>query len=188
MSTNAGGLISESRDGYEVLQSTVGLLRGDGIVPANARKVRKGDILSKNASNKFVVTRYTLLAETAATGQPVIVVDDAHAFEVGDTIQVEDEGGTHVIGSIDYDTNEITLTTNLTGERVADKYVKSSTAALATAVAIHIGEDLISRSYDQTIAPAFGGNFKLSKIRNYQTQTKTDLAGTVKSAFDTFSF
>ncbi len=188
MSTNAGGLISESRDGYEVLQSTVGLLRGDGIVPANARKVRKGDVLCKNASGKFEVTRYTQIAATAANGQPVVQVDDAHAFKAGDVVQIEDEAGTHTIDSIDYDTNEITLTTNLTGERAVDKYVKSSTAALAKTVAIHIGEDLISRAYDQTIAPAFGGNFKKSKIRGYYTQTKTDLDGTEKDTFDTFSF
>lgn len=183
----ATGLRSEQIVGYEVLHDTIGLLRGDGIVPANSRKVRVGDLVAKNSSTgKFQVRKSTEMRVQGVNTDTVIAVVDSHPWTVGDAIIVVGESA-DVVSSVDYDLNTITLVTGLTGTRAVGVVVETTTNNQDDAVGIHIGWDIDSKDYDQTIAPAYRGNFLYDKIRNFDAAARTDLGGISKSAFNVYS-
>ena len=84
-------------------------------VASGERGIRSGDILAKDTSKTgdyAVVCKITKLAAAAASGATALTVDDAHPFEAGDSIVVASQAA-RTIGSVNYGTNVITITSGL---------------------------------------------------------------------------
>ena len=84
-------------------------------VASGERGIRSGDILAKDTSKTgdyAVVCKITKLRSAAASGATTIQVDDAHPFEIGDSIVVASQAA-RTIGDINYETNSIGITSGL---------------------------------------------------------------------------
>ena len=84
-------------------------------VASGERGIRSGDILAKDTSKTgdyAVVCKVTQLAAAASSGATTITVDDAHPFQVGDSIVVASQSA-RTIGSINYGNNQLTITSGL---------------------------------------------------------------------------
>ena len=85
-------------------------------IEGGKRAIRVGDFLAKvnrsgNNREEYVVGKNARLAVATVTTNAIVVVDDAHPFEVGDELQV-DSATAHTIIAINYETNTITLDSN----------------------------------------------------------------------------
>jgi hypothetical protein len=81
--------------------------------------VRQGTVMSRlTTGGALTPCRCTKLASGASSGATDIVVVNAHGFMAGDPIKINGAKD-HVIDSIDYDTNTITLTVALDANQSA---------------------------------------------------------------------
>jgi hypothetical protein len=187
MVTNMGGLVSETLLGYEVLKDLVGLTRWDGVVAANQRQVRIGDLLAfDSGTSKFMVRRSTTLAVQGVNTDHTITVADAHPFSAGGKITVTGESEDTIV-SVDYTLNTIVLTNGLTNTRAVGVVAYDANANRAVAIGIHIAPIIYSKAYDQGIAPAVTGHFKYSKVRGITAAGVTELKGVYHAAWDTLT-
>ena len=193
-----------------VLRNTAGLMKYPGGLPvaANVRAIRSGDVLAKNTNNDHVqVCKFTELSATSAQTDTTLDVDDAHPFEVGDVITLDDGTNTETltIASINYDTNVITTTA---GVAQAAGYAADTDVFVATnnqdnpigiALVPHWDRDanrtgnnvdLVTPKMSPTQYGdiAIMGVFKLTAIKNFRVGTRmdTELGGADLADNDTY--
>lgn len=106
--------------------------------PTLTREVRVGEILAQDSVSKFYLPRKSTEANgLSASGQNLLTVDDAHMFEVGDTLSFGGTAADNDVVSINYETNVITLAANLSAN-VADRervFVDSNGVGTAVGIA-----------------------------------------------------
>ena len=171
---------------------------GGGSVPAGVRSVRGGDILARNTSTKkFIVVKSSFLTALVAANATVVNVNDAHPFEVGDSIVVG-TATAETITAINYVTHQITLGTSIS-KAVANKTaVKVITNGQGKGVAVALlpvrdkdaaileeKDDVTPRLSDTLYGTiALKGRFKYDKMKNFDTTVTgslhTDLAGVLQ--------
>lgn len=101
-------------------------------------RIRAGTVFARlTTGEKLVPCRCTKLASSASSGATDIVVTDAHGFMAGDPIKIN-AAKDHVIDSIDYDTNTITLTVALDANQSAAAAVIGRAALAGSEKAIGI--------------------------------------------------
>ena len=107
-------------------------------VASGERGIRSGDILAKDTSKAgdyAVVCKITNLRSSASSGSTTIQVDDAHPFEVGDSIVVASQSS-RTIGSVNYETNSIVITSGLASNASNNATVSASANDKSKPVAI----------------------------------------------------
>ena len=136
-----------------VLASRQGLqtLVGGMAVTKNKRGIRQGDPVAKQTTtNELQVAKISQVATEAAALQANVIVDDAHPFEVGDVVTM-DEGNADdedvTISSINYETNTLTMTGNLTNAHEVDVSVSVETTALDEVIGIALTAVLDKSAY-----------------------------------------
>jgi hypothetical protein len=156
---------------------------GGVMVKSGARPIRAGELIAVNSSTNLAAGRKsTQLDGVHETTVTDVTVDDAHNFEVGDTIAVGGQTG-KVITAINYETNVISIDAQL-GAQVADNarvYVSANAQGTAVGVALTPVLD----PYDATKANRNGafvfgdlairGIFKSSALKDYNSEAVTDL-------------
>ena len=162
---------------------------GGATIAAGSRSFRVGDCIARNVSTKKLsVAKFTQVAAAAATTVAVVTVDDAHAFEIGDSVTPRTggtDGASRTITGINYDTNVITVSANWSaalventssiGTRGNEQHRAIGIALLPSrdkdAALLGGGvNDVVSRIGDSIYGSlALTGRFKYNKLRNFST-------------------
>ena len=168
------------------------VLPGGGMVPAGARAIREGDVIARatggTRDKRFVVAKTTRLSAVLGGSATEASVDDAHAFEVGDSVVIGSLG-TEVITSIDYDTNELTFGTAPGAGAVNANVVAAlndmdeGLAVALTAVRDGNNPNITPVNGDSYLTAALTGRFKVDKLVNFDVAGPfhTDFAGTYQA-------
>ena len=171
-------------------------LPGGGMVPAGARAIRQGDILARatggTRNRRFVVAKTTRLRSALGSSATTAQVDDAHAFEVGDSVVIASLGA-ETVTSVNYDTNSITFG-NAPGSAAANANVVAGSNNMDEGVAIALlpskdGNNplLTPVAGDSFVTAALTGRFKVNKLKNFDTggPFHTDFAGILQADANT---
>lgn len=171
----------------EVLMTSAGLVKVPGglLLKSGSRPVRAGELMAEDSTTKLGMPRKsTQLSGEHLTGVTDITVDDAHNFEVGETIDVGAQTG-KVITAINYTTNVITMDATLGGTVADNARVHNPLTAMNTAVGIALSA-MIDR-YNTALANRHGvvpfgdlairGVFKETAIQDLNSEATTDLTG-----------
>lgn len=148
-----------------------------GLYETNRKQVKAGTILGKvTASGLYAPVKKTTLAANALSTDTTITVADATFFQAGDEIDVN--GTTATIDSINYGTNVITLTAQLGAAKNSGDVVKA-TNGLGTADCIQLNTLDLTRE-DLTHADAAAtavthGVVHEARVRGANSLTKADL-------------
>jgi hypothetical protein len=175
-----------------ILFDRQGLTKYPGGLPvaAGARAIRDGDILAKETTgNTVIVCKRTELAAAEPQTETLILVDDAHPFEVADVVQIGDEATTLNVVSLNYDTNVITMgaLTHATGQDVDAIFHVAALAqddALGIALtgvykrdaaASGLNVDLVTPASTVFYGDiAITGRFRLDQLRNFRAGNVMD--------------
>ena len=164
------------------------MLPGGGMVPAGARAIRQGDVLARSTGGtrdkKFVVAKTTRLSAALGGAATAVAVDDAHAFEVGDSVVIASLGA-EVITSINYEINSITFGTAPGAAAINSNVVAAlNNMDEGLAIALLPSKDgnnplLAPMAGDSFVTAALTGRFKVNKLKNFDTggPFHTDFAG-----------
>lgn len=171
----------------KVLASTHNLVKifHGVLVKEDARPIRAGEQIAISTDTKKAFGRKsTQLAAATTTSDTTIEVDDAHNFEVGDSIdigaQVDKE-----ITAINYDTNVITIGTTVGGAESIDArvHVSENEENKAKAIALTPVKDrensaLANRHGEFVYGDlAERGVFVKTAIKDFNSESDTDLGG-----------
>lgn len=179
------------------------ILPGGATIAAGARAFRVGDFIARNTGTmKLNVAKYSQVAAAAATTVAVVTVDDAHAFEVGDTITPRSgssDEASRVITAINYDTNVITVSENWDTALAENDSVGVRHNQQHRAIGIAM---LPSRDKDAAIlgggandvtdkrgdsgygSVALTGRFKYDKLRNFNTLNSHSFHGDLDGIYN----
>lgn len=165
------------------------LIPGGVSIPAGARAIRAGDFVARvsagssspsSYAKKYIVAKYTQAAATAGAAATSVVVNDAHAFEVGDLVDLGSDLN-NVISSINYSTNTITFAAAIgTAVSVNDEVFVSEDRkrnAIGIALLPSVDKDAVRLGYGSAYvtpregdvlqgAIALTGRFYVSKLKN----------------------
>ncbi len=190
-------------DAPEILALAPGeMIPGGAIIAVDAvREIRVGELLARltadvaglGSEGQYIARKSTEAAALSSTGANTVTVDDAHPFEVGDTLEFTGGADDEVVESIDYDTNIITIVGTISGADVdpndrvfvtadgqgtavgiaAVRYTPNSTL---TDGAIVAQQDIFGK-----VAMYVAGSFKKNKLHGsadgVDVQGDTDLGG-----------
>ena len=171
------------------------LLPGGGMVPAGARAIREGDIIARatggTRNRRFVVAKSTELRSALGASATTANVDDAHAFEIGDSVVIASLGS-ETITAIDYDDNEITFGNAPGAADLNDAVVAAlndmdeGVAIALTAVRDGNNPSISPVEGDFYVTAALTGRFKIDRIRNFNGSGRfhTDFAGRYQADYN----
>ncbi len=185
----------------EVLRSNAGLVKPVGglLIKAGSVDIRAGEILATDSgTNLSFPVKSTQLQATQADAQVSLEVDDAHNFEIGDAVTVDDRTGVYVVTATDRVAvpNVITIATGLTGGTNPSP-VDGRVSVIATAqedavaVALSAAKDRETPLFANRFGSfefgdcAIAGAFRQSRIIGLNSDMLTDLGGAVEIA-DTY--
>ena len=184
-----GVVFSRQERLISVLYDRQGLTKipAGGTVAAGSRAIRQGDLIARNTgTKKFLVCKFTEVA-VALGNDDDVTVDDAHPFEVGDTIHIDGDSGGR-IRAINYETNVITMTNNLTSSVNDTVEARFNNQDDPIGVALlpmfdeqaHYGggeTDVTPKMMDELYGDiALTGRFKWDQLRNMRDGNKADTA------------
>lgn len=154
--------------------------------PALTREVRIGELLARHStSGRYWPRKSSETTASVGSTDTTVPVDDAHAFEVGDTVVVQDSTGGGVITAIDYDDNILTVTalSGGTNPHPVNSRVYVNSNGLGTAVGIAAERYTPNNNFSfvgqgsMYIAGLFYKNKLKGSADGVDTQGKSDLGG-----------